>query len=259
MTTSPAASSAVVQPRKWRRTHGLQLPLHPQQAASWVFLLFFALFNFGVLLPAMHSSIYFYLVQIDYRLQLQSNPRFKVIIVSSTLEKCKYFILYAIAMVSCVFSWLSTSFSTSPISSPTFYRSSSTPPTRTCARLTRPAPCPSLTAQSTVTSLRTDTATCATSTSRASARSTALPAISALTCLTTTASGSTSASARGTMPSFSQVSRPASLWPRHSLGSVSPWRRCTRPTRRSCSHRGRTWRQVSSSGLTCPTQTSPPT
>lgn len=42
--------------RKWRRIHGLQLPLHPQQVISWVFLLSFTVYIFLTLIPAIHSS-----------------------------------------------------------------------------------------------------------------------------------------------------------------------------------------------------------
>ena len=42
--------------RKWRRQHGLQLPLHPQQLIAWVFLLSFSLYIFLALIPAIHSS-----------------------------------------------------------------------------------------------------------------------------------------------------------------------------------------------------------
>lgn len=52
-------------PRKWRRTHGLQPPLHPQQAAACLFLALFSLLNFGMLLPALHSSIFLYVVRND--------------------------------------------------------------------------------------------------------------------------------------------------------------------------------------------------
>ena len=41
--------------RKWRRVHGLQLPLHPQQVLSWVFLVSFTLYIFLTLIPAIHS------------------------------------------------------------------------------------------------------------------------------------------------------------------------------------------------------------
>ena len=58
-------STSVAMPRKWRRTHGLQPPLHPQQAAACLFLALFALLNFGMLLPALHSSIFLYVVSTD--------------------------------------------------------------------------------------------------------------------------------------------------------------------------------------------------
>ena len=58
-TMSTSVSGA---PRKWRRTHGLQPPLHPQQAAACVFLAVFSLLNFGMLIPALHSTIFLYVV-----------------------------------------------------------------------------------------------------------------------------------------------------------------------------------------------------
>ncbi|XP_037093763.1 palmitoyltransferase ZDHHC11-like [Pollicipes pollicipes] len=39
--------------RRWRRVHGLQLPLHGQQLAGWLLLLASALYLAGVLLPAL--------------------------------------------------------------------------------------------------------------------------------------------------------------------------------------------------------------
>ncbi len=65
MTTPSATAVASTAPRKWRRVHGLQPPLHPQQAVAWIFILFFTLFNFGVLLPTMHSAVNAYLVSIE--------------------------------------------------------------------------------------------------------------------------------------------------------------------------------------------------
>ena len=61
MSTS-LSGGATAAPRKWRRTHGLQPPLHPQQAAACAFLAAFSLLNFGVLLPTLHSSIFLYVV-----------------------------------------------------------------------------------------------------------------------------------------------------------------------------------------------------
>ena len=60
---STSVSGGGIAPRKWRRTHGLQPPLHPQQAAACVFLALFSLLNFGMLLPALHSSIFLYVVR----------------------------------------------------------------------------------------------------------------------------------------------------------------------------------------------------
>ena len=42
--------------RKWRRIHGLQLPLHPQQLLAWGFLFSFTLYMFLALIPAIHSN-----------------------------------------------------------------------------------------------------------------------------------------------------------------------------------------------------------
>ncbi|XP_023341226.1 uncharacterized protein LOC111711178 isoform X2 [Eurytemora carolleeae] len=43
--------------RKWRRKHGLQFPLHPQQVLCWIFLLTFTLYTFLTLLPAVHTRV----------------------------------------------------------------------------------------------------------------------------------------------------------------------------------------------------------
>eukprot|EP00094_Tigriopus_californicus_P010234 TCALIF_09873-PA protein Name:"Similar to Zdhhc11 Probable palmitoyltransferase ZDHHC11 (Mus musculus)" AED:0.13 eAED:0.13 QI:0/0/0/0.33/1/1/3/0/436 len=43
-------------PRKWRRVHGFQLPLHPQQVMAWGFLAFFIAFTFGILIPSLRSD-----------------------------------------------------------------------------------------------------------------------------------------------------------------------------------------------------------
>ncbi|PSN57980.1 hypothetical protein C0J52_00223 [Blattella germanica] len=45
--------------RKWRRLHGLQLPLHPQQVAGWLVLFGFAAATFLVLVPALGSVLRF--------------------------------------------------------------------------------------------------------------------------------------------------------------------------------------------------------
>lgn len=39
--------------RKWRRIHGLQLPLHPQQVAGWIFIFAVGAATFLVLIPAL--------------------------------------------------------------------------------------------------------------------------------------------------------------------------------------------------------------
>lgn len=43
--------------RKWRRLHGLQLPLHPQQVAGWLTLFVFAAAVFFVLVPALGDPL----------------------------------------------------------------------------------------------------------------------------------------------------------------------------------------------------------
>lgn len=43
--------------RKWRRLHGLQLPLHPQQVAGWLTLFVFAAAVFFVLVPALGEPL----------------------------------------------------------------------------------------------------------------------------------------------------------------------------------------------------------
>ena len=56
MPPAPSSSTSVKEFRKWRRLHGLQLPLHPQQVISWVFLISYTLFIFLTLIPAIHSA-----------------------------------------------------------------------------------------------------------------------------------------------------------------------------------------------------------
>ena len=62
--SSPASTKAANSnvnkkpPRSWRRTHGLQPPLHPQQLMSWTFLAFFSLLTFAVLVPAFHDDLH---------------------------------------------------------------------------------------------------------------------------------------------------------------------------------------------------------
>ena len=51
--------------RKWRRVHGLQFPLHPQQGLCWIFLLVFTLYKFLALIPALHSSFQLPLIIIN--------------------------------------------------------------------------------------------------------------------------------------------------------------------------------------------------
>ncbi|KAK6638406.1 hypothetical protein RUM44_008835 [Polyplax serrata] len=41
--------------RKWRRIHGLQLPLHPQQIVGWIILLTIGAATFFVMIPALQS------------------------------------------------------------------------------------------------------------------------------------------------------------------------------------------------------------
>ena len=74
MSTS-LSGGATAAPRKWRRTHGLQPPLHPQQAAACIFLALFALLNFGMLLPALHSSIFLYVVSKQKMAQLDLHSK----------------------------------------------------------------------------------------------------------------------------------------------------------------------------------------
>lgn len=39
------------QHRKWRRIHGLELPLHPQQILACVLMIFFLIFTYAFLIP----------------------------------------------------------------------------------------------------------------------------------------------------------------------------------------------------------------
>ena len=43
-------------PRKWRRTHGLQAPLHPQQVSSWALLAIYACLTHLAVAPALASQ-----------------------------------------------------------------------------------------------------------------------------------------------------------------------------------------------------------
>ncbi|KAK7083475.1 putative palmitoyltransferase zdhhc1 [Halocaridina rubra] len=44
-------------PRRVRRVHGLQLPLHPQQVLAWVVMAAFISLMYGAVLPALHSRL----------------------------------------------------------------------------------------------------------------------------------------------------------------------------------------------------------
>ncbi|XP_068200955.1 palmitoyltransferase ZDHHC14 [Palaemon carinicauda] len=44
-------------PRRVRRVHGLQLPLHPQQVLAWVVMAAFTSLMYGAVLPALHSRL----------------------------------------------------------------------------------------------------------------------------------------------------------------------------------------------------------
>lgn len=43
--------------RLWRRRHGLQLPLHPQQVVGWAVLAALGAATFGLLLPALRADL----------------------------------------------------------------------------------------------------------------------------------------------------------------------------------------------------------
>merc|ERR1712141_155709 len=45
-------------PRKWRRVHGFQAPLHPQQIIAWILLLYFTTVSFCVIIPAFEEDVY---------------------------------------------------------------------------------------------------------------------------------------------------------------------------------------------------------
>lgn len=51
------ASSGPPEYRKWRRTNGIQLPLHPQQILGWFALLISAGISFFLLIPSINQSI----------------------------------------------------------------------------------------------------------------------------------------------------------------------------------------------------------
>ncbi|XP_069987516.1 palmitoyltransferase ZDHHC11 [Penaeus vannamei] len=44
-------------PRRVRRVHGLQLPLHPQQVLAWLVMAAFTSLMYGAVLPALHSRL----------------------------------------------------------------------------------------------------------------------------------------------------------------------------------------------------------
>jgi len=44
------------QHRKWRRRHGLELPLHPQQILSWLLIGSLSLFTFTLMIPDLPES-----------------------------------------------------------------------------------------------------------------------------------------------------------------------------------------------------------
>lgn len=44
-------------PRRVRRVHGLQLPLHPQQVLAWLVMVGFTSLMYGAVLPALHSRL----------------------------------------------------------------------------------------------------------------------------------------------------------------------------------------------------------
>ena len=47
-----AAGSNLIKHRKWRRIHGFQTPLHPQQVIAWFLLIYFLLLTFFAVIPA---------------------------------------------------------------------------------------------------------------------------------------------------------------------------------------------------------------
>ncbi len=46
------------QPRKWRRLHGLQAPLHPQQVSAWILLAAYAALMHLLVIPALASHTF---------------------------------------------------------------------------------------------------------------------------------------------------------------------------------------------------------
>ncbi len=44
--------------RKWRRVHGLEWPLHPQQVVSWLILAYFMIFSYFVIIPTFNTSVH---------------------------------------------------------------------------------------------------------------------------------------------------------------------------------------------------------
>ncbi len=53
----PPSSSSSDSARKWRRVHGLQSPLHPQQVSAWVLLLLFGCLTHLLVAPAFASPL----------------------------------------------------------------------------------------------------------------------------------------------------------------------------------------------------------
>lgn len=50
------------QHRKWRRIHGLELPLHPQQILSWFIMLFLAAITYSIMIPDLPEHCYLALI-----------------------------------------------------------------------------------------------------------------------------------------------------------------------------------------------------
>ncbi len=51
-----ASAAAAAAPRKWRRVHGLQTPLHPQQGVAWALLAAFACLMHLAVVPSLASK-----------------------------------------------------------------------------------------------------------------------------------------------------------------------------------------------------------
>lgn len=61
------------QHRKWRRIHGFQLPLHPQQIVGWICIILLTLFSFTIVvqqIPLEYHKVFYFITGFLYTLFL---------------------------------------------------------------------------------------------------------------------------------------------------------------------------------------------